>query len=166
MKIGKKFTTALIIGLLLLNVGLVTTIWLGDCNGPKGPHGNPPHGGLLFEKELGWDATQVAQFEALRAEHHKNMQGFHKELNVLKTQMLDLVTQESDDGLEEVLTKIGAKHADLDRITYEHFTAIRNICGPDKRGKFDELWQDIKGKLMPGPGGPEGRHGPPPPHGR
>jgi hypothetical protein len=162
MKVGKKFTTALIIGLLLLNVGLVVTMWMGDCNGPKRPHDKPPRIGSLFESELGWTAEQAASFEALRDEHHQSMQQIHKELHKLKQRMLDLVNQDSDAGLEEALTKIGEKHTEMDRITYAHFKAVRGICTPEQRPAFDTLWKDVKGKLMPGPKGPHG----PPPHGK
>jgi protein CpxP len=163
MKTGKKFTTALIVVLLLLNVGLVATIWMGDCNGSGHPHDGPPHrAGNLFESELGWDAAQADAFKTLRDEHHSSMQSIHEDLGKLKQQMLDLVTHDTDAGLEEAITKISAKHTEMDRITFAHFRAVREICTPEQVSAFDTLWKDVKGKLMPGPKGPHG----PPPHGK
>ncbi len=156
-----RIKTWVIILLILMNIGSLSMVWLSSGGGPES---NPKSTGVhdFLMSELGWDKDQVAEYEALRKSHLDESKELHQKITALKDKVFGLVVADATEGeLDVLLSQIAASHADLDRLTYEHFKAIRAIGGDEQKAKFDKLWNEVKQKVLPTPG--KRNAGPPPP---
>ena len=148
----QKITRALILLLVVMNIGSLTMVWMSYGTSDDHPPTKPPVSTDFLKAELGWNEAQLAEFEQLRSTHHDKARVINEELRGLKQSMFEKVVNDTpDEQIDEITTQIGTKQAELDRLTYLHFRDVRDICEGDQKAKFDQLWQEIKSKGLPGP---------------
>ncbi|MDP5122141.1 MAG: Spy/CpxP family protein refolding chaperone [Spirosomaceae bacterium] len=154
-------------GLMLLNIALLTFIWI------KKPNHEPPE---FLKEKLGFSEIQKEQFETLKGQHQVQMQGIKVEMERLRDKLYGnfSTVNFTDSQVQELTNQIGEKKAEGDFLTYEHFQEVRKICTPEQQREFDKLISEIVRGIdsqMPPPpdrnqegrggGPPEGRRPPP-----
>lgn len=146
----------LIAGLLISNILLVVFMMKG-----RGPgHGPPPHHGgprdLIIER-LHFDEAQIAKFETLIQEHHKNVTDEDQALMNIKNTLYDNLKSDENkattDSLINAMTIIQNK---IEHIHYSHFEDIKKLCKPEQIRYFNVLATELSHLFGP-------PHGPPPP---
>lgn len=143
--------------LVLINIGLVASIWLQrnsdkpEASGPMPGDRNP------LATQLGFDSVQRRQFDTLRARHFALAQGYREELRSLKERYFEGIKTgaAANDSLAQAMAQVQAK---LDRSTYEHFMQVRALCNEGQKNTFDRMLMRIINAM-----GKQGRREGPPP---
>lgn len=150
-----RYLWFVILGLLVLNLGLLGWIWFSPQNRPR-EGGNPAN---FLEKELNFTAKQKEQFRLLREDHHERTQAIRDSVRKMKRQFFEQLGKPmSDADIQKVTADIAEKMARVDKITFQHFRDVRQICTPAQQQKFDEVIDEMLERLA---AGAEGRGGPP-----
>ncbi|RYZ22251.1 MAG: hypothetical protein EOO16_09765 [Chitinophagaceae bacterium] len=147
--------------LVLVNIGLVATIWVQRKEPVVAGANMARRGPDLLPTELGFDSVQRARFEVLRDNHRSTTRAYREQLRELKEEFFDGVKrgEEPADGLLAAMTRI---QADIDRGTYRHFVQVRALCRNDQKETFDRMLHRVLAQMgAPRPPRPEG-----PPDGR
>jgi protein CpxP len=176
-----KTSYLVLIVLLVANLAATTFFWTSKNEGAKKPDkeqqkDHPMHqrgGGIdkFLTEELGLTVEQQQQLKDLRQEHMHNSRKIMDASHENRKQLHDMISNATvDDSLVvQLYTEIGANFGEMERVTFEHFRAMRNICTPEQQEKFDQIISKALRKnrpLGPPPGGPRGPgHGGPPPGG-
>jgi Spy/CpxP family protein refolding chaperone len=127
---------------------------------PPLPHGMPPpHDGpaAKIKTDLGFTDDQMSRFEELKTEHQKAMRELHEQGRVLRDTYFDLLKADSADvstksGIEK---RIGENQEAIEKITFDHFQKVRELCTAEQKVKFDRVIGNILRGMR--------HHGPPPP---
>jgi hypothetical protein len=146
-------------GMMLLNIALLTFIWV------EKPERNPPP---FLEEKLKFSQNQHKQFESLKNEHRSKMEGIKTDIERLKDKLYGNFssTDFTDEEARKLAKQIGQKKAESDFLTYQHFQEVREICTREQQQEFDKLISDLV-RSMDGPKPPRGsrpegrREGPP-----
>lgn len=163
-----KLLTIAVLGLLVLNLGILGVLFLRKpqppMHGEMGPPPPPGEGpkGIIIER-LHLDAEQQKAFEVLITDHRAKTQAFQKAtreqhdalFELLKTEPVNTVAADS------IMQLISGGQKEIDHINFEHFMKIKALCKGDQVEAFNELVEDL-GRLF----SPKGSAPPPPPHGR
>ncbi|MFN8343901.1 MAG: Spy/CpxP family protein refolding chaperone [Spirosomataceae bacterium] len=151
-----RYLWLVILGLLLLNLGLLGWIWFAPQKRPR--EGGTP--ASFLEKELHFTAKQKEQFRLLREDHHTKTEAVRDSVREMKKQFFEHLGEPmSEAAIEKVTSEIALKMARIDKITFQHFRQVRQICTPAQQQKFDSIIDEMLRRLA---AGAEGRGGPPP----
>lgn len=158
-----RYLWLVILGLLLLNLGLLGWIWLSPQNHPR--TGQSPAD--FLEKELDFTTKQKEQYRLLREGHHSKVKTLRDSVRQMKKQFFEQLGKSmTDSAIEQVTADMAKKVTLLDKITFQHFRDVRQICTPSQQQKFDEIIDEMLHRMA---AGSEGRGGLPPqdgsPHG-
>jgi protein CpxP len=153
------FYAVVIILLLLLNLGTLGYLWVGDRRGSfPPPHHGPGGGGpapLIIER-LGLDDAQQRQFDVIRHEHHEQVMKLQDErrdlyedyYSLLKHVPIDTVAADSMNRM------IMDNQSRLNQVTFDHFMKLRNICKPEQVERYNGFIMELS-RILSGP--PPGR---------
>lgn len=165
-----------IVFLIVLNLATLTVLWLGRPKQPAPGRGAfPAEQGeqrikQLLKDQLGFDDAQVERYLQLRQEHREQVERLNEEIRELKRQMFDQVLAEQAPKAisDSLLNLVLAKQAELERVTFKHFLALKDLCGPGQKEKLRLLMNEaFRPKMSPQPKGPgPNPQQPPPPPGR
>jgi protein CpxP len=164
--------TTWIIGLLvLLNVLTLGTIWFQQFRRPPAP---PPlqdqrseNQQRFLERELGLTEQQSQQFQTLRKQFFLQSNAIMQAIHQLRKTMTDELFSSSPDTqkAQKLAEEIGAKQAEQERLSFNHFLELKAVCQPAQQEKFQALMRDLLEMMKPpellGPPG-EARPGEPP----
>ena len=134
----RKFSSIVIILLILINIGLVTFI----LKHKKPHHEGPQH---HIEEVLGFSDSQKKEFGIIIKKHQKNIRSMEKErlnlkkklYNLLKVKSIDLVKK---DSLIHLLSLTNEK---VEQIHFNHFTEMKSICEGNQVNKFIQLTNEF-----------------------
>jgi periplasmic protein CpxP/Spy len=156
-----KLLTIAVIGLLLLNFGLLGMMILRK---PPGlPHGEIPHheGGpkrIIIER-LHLDAAQQSQYETLIEEHRSASGKLNEASRELHKDLYTLLAADPVDTAkaDSLILQIAENQKATDKLNFAHFQDIKALCKADQLAEFKLLTEELAGLFAPkGP--------PPPPH--
>jgi periplasmic protein CpxP/Spy len=154
-----------VIILILANIVMLATFFIARVH--KTPH--PSQAPTLFiEKELGFDEAQKQKFDELHKEHHSEAEEVRRKINEEEDSLFSLLPNVSSDSAKEQLIKqLAFNKSEIDRMTFDHFRKVREMCTPSQQKKFDAIIHDVIRMIAPqppqGPPGPPGRPPLPPP---
>lgn len=168
-----KLLTALVLLLMAMNITLAIALWHGRPQGPTPPGAPPPDNLAFLTQELSLSGKQVEQVRLLRQQHFSALRLTLDSIRQIK----DRVLQGTEDGtlqngeLDSLLERLIPLQAAIERKTFEHFTAMRQLLTAEQQGKLKGLLRELlppPGVRPPGTGAPP--HGPdaampPPPQG-
>lgn len=143
MKSSKLKNIALLV-LLLLNVMLVTLLWLGPKEGGRpGRKPPPPRTDKFFNKALNLDENQQAVLQRLREEHFELTKSLNAEARGFKGEMFDALTSATPDT---VLANAKALQAALvqdkiDKALIAHYMDILDICSPAQQAELRKVFR-------------------------
>ncbi|MCE3280658.1 MAG: hypothetical protein K0S44_2849 [Bacteroidetes bacterium] len=155
-----KLLTIVIIGLLILNLGILCILFLNKGHNDH-PTGMPPRGEgpkkIIIEK-LHFDPSQVSSYELLIDVHKKRTRELNDTSKILHKELYTLLNTAHPDTSKanELIRSIADKQMEVDHLNFNHFSDIKNLCKPEQIEYFNSLTEDLA-ELF-------GHKGPPPPH--
>jgi periplasmic protein CpxP/Spy len=118
---------------LLINAATLAFFWYNrPPNGESKPNLRPAR--VLIE-ELKMDEKQQAVFQTLRDKHHQTHDSL---LQIIAAQRQVLYSQKLVAN-DTILQQIGLLQQQIERVTYDHFKDIRNICTAEQQAQLDIL---------------------------
>jgi hypothetical protein len=167
MKFDKvKLLTTLVVLLLLINVATIASIWRFIDPAHLRMMPPPPPGPKEFIiSKLGLDEDQQKVFEELRKEHFEQMISLRDQIRGEKDAMYDQLKGNNPDTAitYQHIAKIMQYEERLEKITFEHFRKVREICNDEQKQHFDAIIDQVVHMVMRSPRGRPGdrMHGPP-----
>lgn len=144
------FYRAVIIILLLLNLGTLGFMWMNgrEHTGEHGHH--PPRPDGIIITRLGLNEHQQEQFFTFRDEHHGQMVEIQQESSKLHKELFALLQQANADTVlkDSLLARIQILNLRKEEVTFHHFQQLRSILNPGQLDKFDDLVEDISQQIM------------------
>lgn len=162
--------------LIVMNVVLLTALWMGYRGGP-GNDKRVRGGDRFLEQKLELSTEQTQQLKELRKDHFDRMTSLREEFQEARKGLHDLWKVENGTAKAEgQAEKVGDIQADIELEVFTHFSDIREICDDKQKAVLDSIIEDVLrgGERRGGPDGnrpPRGKGpGPggnlPPPDGR
>jgi len=166
----------MVIGLLiLLNLGVLSTVWFGhrsDMRGPEteqqhflpgnrpgqGPHDRNPEArpiDRVMVETLGLNDQQSKAFQDLKEYHQQASTVLRQEIHQLKEASFKAISVGDREEAERLASDIGGLHAEMELLLFGHFSEVRALCTEDQVARFDEMLSRIGQRIHPGP--PPGR---------
>lgn len=147
-----KLLTIAVLGLLLLNLGILAMIWFR----PGPPHGPGERPDAFLIRELSLNAEQVAKFQELKEAHHSAMVELQKKDRHLHDEFFQLLKGDTPDrsGAIALSDSMSAIRVQMEMLTFDHFAEVRKLCTPEQQKKFSEIIDDMFRRITRPPGGP------------
>jgi hypothetical protein len=133
-----RFLTLAVIGLVLLNIGMVAFLLSGKM---------PPHKGegprkIIIER-LRFDQKQVADYEKLIQKHRDDIRQKESELMAARQAIYNQLLGEDLSKKDSLTAQVGHLQTAVEQIHFAHFQDIKNLCRPDQKADFDALVGDL-----------------------
>lgn len=134
-----KTLSIISIGLLALNLIL---IWFMLANK------HPPHSKegpkMAIIQKLGFDENQIKEYEKQIAWHRENIRKRDKQMLEIKKQLYTtLITNDTLNIKDSLITEIGKLQVAIESIHYKHFQDIKSICKPEQQKAFENFTLEI-----------------------
>lgn len=165
-----QLLTIAVLGLLLLNGGILWVLLRQPQHGPRPNH--PPE--MLKNWVIGTldlDEKQIKAYEQLIREHHQ--QAVQLESRIKQYRKQSMLTCTDFDTVKEahILNALAQAQLALQRTHIAHFQRLYRLCTPEQQALFTDMLRELPqhmpqgGQHPQGPGhGPgPGHEGPPPP---
>lgn len=153
--------------LVLLNIGLMATIWLQrKDDGNSGDGGPKPGDNNPLATELGFDSAQRRAFDTLRAHHFALNQGYREQMRSLKDRYFNGIKTGNPPN-DALAGQMAALEVRIDSATYAHFAQVRGLCTDRQKEIFDRTLSRIINAMGKPPRGQQPRrdgHAPNGPH--
>jgi len=132
-------TTKLVILFLVLS----NAIALGFLFFDNKTHSQPPKPMEVIVEKLQFDENQQQEFTKLVRVHRKDVKSIHQSIVRLKNNMYQGLKKEIPVVNDSLLTLVANSVKELERIHYEHFMDIKNLCDSSQRTNFNELANNL-----------------------
>ncbi len=177
MKRETLLTISVVI-LLLLNIGVLSYMFLErqSCPPPPGPMPPPPPPGammpppmrpdMLIRQTLKLSEEQDKKYVASIEVHHSGMVRLDSEYRVVAEEYFKLLQTKNSTAAatgDSLVKKLGAIQAEKASITYRHLEEIKAMCSAEQAAKFDTIIPEIVRMLLMPPNRMPPDHGFPPP---
>ena len=134
-----KLLITLIIGLIVSN-GLLIGFFITK----KPQHPNKANPKEIVIQRLQFDSNQIKDYNQLIDEHRKLTRNKEEELKSTKKKLFQLLNNKTAPKSSDSLINILATtHAEIEKLHYQHFKEIRNLCNPDQLESYNELTTDL-----------------------
>lgn len=138
-----RLLTVAVIGLLLLNFGVLSVLFFRDPgSGLRPPREEPKY---IIIRKLHLDAAQQQQYQLLIDEHRSQMRLLEKESRDLKNELYSQLKRENPDSslTDPVIQKIADTQKKIERVNFAHFQKIRALCRPEQLADFNSLVEGL-----------------------
>lgn len=139
-----KFYKILSIVLVILNLVTIAFIYF---NKPPGP---PPPGEAHLANEIGLTGASKKKADALEIQHHKDKKKLTGENFRLQKRLFESL--KDDDKSKEILEQISANRIETDRMTFEFFSEIADLCDASQRKELDKMIKQRLRRITGSPG--------------
>ncbi len=158
MKRDTFFILAIVV-LFVLNLFTLGYVLLGHKDKPPLPFERQGPKGRI-EERLKLTPDQQKQFEDLKKEHRSQMEVLQKNSKEMHDKYFDLLKADNPNiPMRDSLLQVMAKNqSEMDKVTFDHFKKLRELCAPDQKNLFDSFIDEIAHSMMPRP---EGNRPPP-----
>ena len=132
-----RFLTSAVIALFLLNIGILTFFL------SKKRH-HPPEGPrqVIVEK-LHFHPAQTAAYDQLIAQHRNQIRQKETEITKAKSQLYRVLQGADRSQMDSLIHNIGQLQEAVERIHFEHFSAMKSICKGNQITDFNHLAGDL-----------------------
>lgn len=112
---------------------------------------------FLIDK-LGFDSVQLIAFKELQQTHHQAIRLMKDSMHLAKDQFFDLLDKDTvtEQELVNGASLAANKQIQLDRITFDFFKSVQQLCHPEQKIIFRQIIKEalrIMGRPAPPPGG-------------
>jgi len=126
-----------VISLLLISNGFL--VWRFLLHPPQKDHDLPKR---IMIKKLQLDAAQVASYEILIQDHRKAVYENDSTITALKKQLYQLLKSEQAQT-DTLFQQLSTAHLNTEKIHFDHFQKIRQLCRPDQQQLFDQIIHEL-----------------------
>ncbi|GAB5419295.1 MAG: hypothetical protein Crog4KO_27240 [Crocinitomicaceae bacterium] len=126
-----KFYKILSITLVILNLITIGFIYF---NRPPGP---PPRGEARLANDIGLTGESKKKVDALEIQHHKDKRKLVKENFQLQRKLYGQLSD--SEKSQAILTEIHANRTEMDRMTFEFFSDVAELCNEEQRKNLDNI---------------------------
>jgi len=163
-----RLTNAILIVMLLLNLAFLGSWWMMHIKGhnnkmhhmPGEMHGGmSDKGGMFLTKQLDFTDEQQAQADKIFHNHADRMQKYQAQIGRLQKEIFKCMTNDTPDSVHAFMyaDSVGVYRVEVQREMFRSSLAIRQLCTPDQKKKYDDLMQNMSkhiGHQMVMHGGP------------
>lgn len=147
-----KLLSIAVVGLLLINIGILTFLFLSKPvhmpgDGPMGKKGGPQS--VIIER-LHFDKEQVVQYEKLIDLHQQTIRELDGQIREIKNQLYATLADETDKNKDSLQNKLGEIQRQIESVHYHHFEEIQKLCKPGQLEYFKSLTGELAKFFAPG----------------
>jgi len=104
---------------------------------------------VFLDKEIGFTAEQMDQYEKIRQHQRQSMRPLFEEMRLAKVQFYRHLSKPSaeNDTLIRASSEIGAKQQTIDLQSFRNFKEIRKVCTERQKAKYDSLIPGVIEKM-------------------
>ena len=148
-----------VIILLIANLSAVVTVIYRYRNIPE----SPPQ--IVFNKmrnnyngpiwkQLNFNIDQMKEFKAIKIKFHNEANLYENQMHEIRMKIADeLISDHPDpDKLDQLAMDFGVIQTELKKISFQHFSAIKEMCTDEQRKIFNSNINNIVEHERPGPG--------------
>src|SRR6201989_959576 len=139
-----KFLMGVVVGLCIVNIGLMAFILLGSgTRPPDGPPGMPPEDRprQLIIQKLNFNKAQVEKYDALIAMHRDTVRRLERAIMEAKNKLYTTLSN-SGGSKDSLVQQLGTLQRQMEMVHYNHFLDIKKLCTADQQGNFNELTKE------------------------
>ena len=155
-----KLLTIAVIGLFLLNAGIITFMLLRNppLPGEGGPpmHKDAPRKAIV--QMLHFDKEQEGQYKELIDQHQALIRDLDDKIADTKNELYQTLSSENTAAKDSLLLTLADLQKLVESVHYGHFQEIKKICRPDQLRDFDKLTKELSSLFSR-----TARNNPPPP---
>jgi Spy/CpxP family protein refolding chaperone len=150
-----KFIGWIITILVVLNLLSLTMVWMQRERAiapPQKESGSAPPGSVqLLQHEIGLSDEQVNKFQIMRSDHMEKTKIVNDELDRLKLQLVEEIFAPviADNRVDSITARIGVLQTQVERMRYDHFKSLVQICTPEQKEKLQPILREVFGKKGP-----------------
>ena len=131
-----RFLSIIIIGLLISN-GILLFMFF---NGPKI---NKDPKSIIIDK-LHFDEEQIKQFDIYIQQHRKAINENETAIKKIRNNLFTHLKYKQETAkIDSLIGFIAKQQGVVERINYNHFREIKNLCKPSQKKDFNELTNEI-----------------------
>jgi protein CpxP len=147
--------TLAVVGLLAVNLGLIAFLVLRKPGPPPHERQDGPRN-VIIEK-LGLTEAQTARYDQLITEHQAEIRRLNDEIRKTKNNLYATLASDSESREDFFISRLGALQRQVETAHYTHFMALKNLCTPDQKDKFNDLTTSLADYFAIGKRPPMGR---------
>jgi periplasmic protein CpxP/Spy len=151
-----KFFLLIIAILLLTNIAMLYFLFSKDKDGGKKPGFDRSAAAKEFlQKEIGFSAAQIEQYDTLAKQQREKMKAVFDEMRTAKEELQKEVGGQafSDSAIQEAVAQAIAKSSDrqeaMELNFYSNMQQVRKLCTAEQLPKFDSLFYKMWRKPKP-----------------
>ena len=151
-----KLLTGTTVLLILLNVAIVSFMWLAPHPPRPDRAGGPAS---IIIRELNFNDVQRQQFEKLKEEHQHIMRSTNEKERHTHDALSNLIRegQDSTAASDSLINEIIQDKKRIEIATFHHLAEVRKICRPEQQKKFDNIIINLFARRPEGPPTPPGQ---------
>ncbi|MDQ3046821.1 MAG: periplasmic heavy metal sensor [Bacteroidota bacterium] len=148
-----KLLTIAVVGLLLLNFGILGVIFFGKDSHPPIHGEHPKNKGegpkQIIIDRLHFDEAQQADYELLVTEHRKRTEEMHEASKELHDHLFSLLKADTlnQQKRDSLILEIANNQKAIEELNFDHFYGIKKMCKGDQVALFNTLVDDL-GRLF------------------
>ena len=151
-----KLLSALVILLLLANITAMAIFWWQKMHAPNARSRNEVPGAAAFLiQRLALDSTQQIAFKQLQSQQQQKIFLGKEAVRMAKDHFFDLLDRDSvsEIELQAAASNAAAKQVALDRVTFDFFKSVQELCTPEQKIIFKDIIREAL-RIMGRPGAP------------
>jgi len=154
-----KLLSIAVIGLLLINLGILAFLFFNKQMHPPGggPMGKEDGPKKIIIERLHFDKEQVSQYEKLIESHRQKIGEMDRQIKETKNQLYSTLASDPASGKDSLQKRLGEIQKQIETLHYNHFEEIKKICKPEQLEYFNSLTKDLAKFFA------AGKNSPPPP---
>jgi len=131
-----KFLTLLVVGLIISN-GILFYMLV-----QKHHHNDNPKRRII--EKLHFDNAQISAYEVLIEKHRNAINENENLMREMRSKLYVNLQHEANQNLvDSFISKISTQQSVADKVNYNHFLEIKQLCKPNQQKDFNELTNEI-----------------------
>lgn len=152
MKVFKNInnTNLIIIVLVILNITVLSILFFSNNTTDLAENNireyRQQNAYEFFRKDLNLDDDQLMKIRENGQIHSREKRKYSDEIKLLKRELYHEIFAEGEldqTKIDNLIDSISGKYKHLERIQFNHFYNIKNICSPEQAEKFNILMDDM-----------------------
>jgi protein CpxP len=140
--------------LLLMNIAVISFVFITRPPNPDGPEGPEGPGGRRQPKEviierLRFDRGQVERYEALIEQHRGSIRTLTEEMQEVKRELYATLSSPQGEKTDSLTKILGSLVQKVEQVHFDHVLAIKGLCRPDQAEDFDRFSHELARLFSP-----------------
>ena len=146
-----KLLTIGVIGLLLLNLVLMGMMYMHRPIGPRPGDRHMKDDGpkQLIIDRLHLSDDQVKQYDILIDQHQASINELDSKIKTAKHDLYATLSDPTYAGADSILQRLNEWHSQIEKLHYDHFKSVREICSEDQMPAYNRLTTELAHLFQP-----------------